>query len=90
MRISMLIALLTTSAFAYDQSPKIENPETILHKFDRFAFRDVKVSLKGFNDVSVTKPLADHNRFHLEAYSNMNLSRSNQKEAGLHLTIRWK
>jgi len=85
---SLFLLLLSVLVLAYNQSPRIEDPETIVHKLDRIAFKGMNLSLQGLNDVNVTRRLAETKRVKFEGYGSYNLAR-HSSESGVHFKIKW-
>jgi len=82
-----MIALLMLLGYA---QPKVQDPETVLHKFDRIAFKDTNLSLRGLNTLELTRKLtaSSDQTVQLQGYGFLNID-SRKSEGGLKVAYKF-
>jgi len=79
-----ILALLLAVA-----SPKVQDPETIVHKYDNFDFGKINLSIKGLNTVELNKDIYSGKHLQIESDGSWNVS-TRQQEATLQVAWKFK
>jgi hypothetical protein len=77
----MMLLLSTT--------PKVQDPEVIVHKYDNFDFGNVNLSLHGLNTVEMNKEVYEGKRLQIESDGSWNIN-TKEQEATLQVSWRFK